>query len=188
MKPIAKQAFWNIPNSLTVARCAAVPFVAFLLVFTGYWWNLVACIVFVVASITDLVDGYLARRLDLESTIGAFLDPLADKLLVMTCMIMLVPLDRIPAWMVVIFLAREISVTALRGIAASEGIIIAAGSLGKYKTAFQTVALGFLIYHWNEFGVNVHSVGIVLMWIALVYALASGYKYLMGFVRATVIL
>ena len=188
MKTISKQAFWNIPNTLTVVRCGAVPVMAFMLLFTGYWWNFVACVIFVVASITDLVDGYLARRLDLESTIGAFLDPLADKLLVMTCMIMLIPLGRIPAWMVAIFLAREISVTALRGIAASEGIIIPAGSLGKYKTAFQTVALGFLIYHWNEFGVNVHSVGIVLMWFALVYALVSGYKYLMGFVRATVIL
>lgn len=187
MKPISRQAFWNLPNSMTVGRCAAVPVIALLLLFSGETWNKIACVVFVIASLTDLVDGYLARRMNLTSTIGAFLDPLADKLLVMTTMIMLVPLERLPAWFVVLFLAREMAITALRGIAASEGIIIAAGTLGKYKTSFQIVALGFLIWHWDTWGVNIHSVGIVLMWFALVYAYASAYRYLNGFIKQAVV-
>jgi len=186
VKTISRKAFWNLPNSMTVARCASVPLIAVLLLFTSKTMCMIACIIFVLSSLTDLVDGYLARRLNLISTIGAFLDPLADKLLVMTCMVMLIPQDRLPAWMVVLFLAREVTITALRGIAASEGIIIAAGKLGKYKTAFQIVALGFLIYHYDEFGVNVHSVGIVLMWFALFYAYASAYRYLKGFIDQAV--
>ena len=186
MKTISRKAFWNLPNSMTIARCASVPVIALLMMFTSKTMCTVACVIFVLSSLTDLIDGYLARRLNLISTIGAFLDPLADKLLVMTCMVMLIPLDRLPAWMVVVFLAREITITALRGIAASEGIIIAAGTLGKYKTAFQIVALGFLIYHYDEWGVNVHSVGMVLMWFALFYAYASAYKYMRAFIDQAV--
>jgi len=186
LKPVARQEFWNLPNSLTVARCAAVPVVVVLLMFPGPFWCTVAMLFFVAAAITDLLDGYLARKLHMESTIGAFLDPLADKLLVMAAMVMLIPLGRIPAWMVVIFLAREITITALRAIAASEGVIIAAGSLGKYKTVFQTTAMGFLIFHYELHGIDAHSVGILLLWGALIYTIVSGFTYLRGFVRLTV--
>ncbi len=186
MRTVKRQEFWNAPNSLTVARVAAVPIVVVLMMFPGPFWCAVTMVIFVAAAITDLIDGYLARKLDLESTIGAFLDPLADKLLVTAAMVMLIPLGRIPAWIVVVFLAREITITALRAIAASEGIIISAGSLGKYKTVFQSTALGFLIFHYPLYGVDAHSVGIVLVWFALAYALVSGFQYLRGFVRMTV--
>jgi CDP-diacylglycerol--glycerol-3-phosphate 3-phosphatidyltransferase len=187
VKRISRREFWNLPNSLTVARCVAVPFVALILVFPGPNWCAAATMVFVIASLTDLIDGYLARKLDLESTIGAFLDPLADKLLVMAVMVMLIPLDRIPSWIVVIFLAREITITALRGIAAAEGVIIKARSLGKYKTVFQITALSFLIYHYEILGADAHSVGIVLMWFALAYSMISAYDYLRGFLREAVV-
>ncbi|MDP7111299.1 MAG: CDP-diacylglycerol--glycerol-3-phosphate 3-phosphatidyltransferase [Myxococcota bacterium] len=186
MKTVARQAFWNLPNSLTMARIAVIPLVMVLMVFPGRFMCQVAMWLFIAACITDIVDGFLARRLGLTSTVGAFLDPLADKLLVMAVMVMLIPLDRIPAWMVVLLLSREITITALRGIAVSEGIVIAAGKLGKYKTAFQDTALGFLIFHHAWKGIDAHSVGIVLMWFALGYSLVSGWTYLRGFLRATV--
>ncbi len=183
MRTISSREFWNVPNTLTVIRCAAVPVVVVLLMFPGPKWCAVACFIFVAASLTDMLDGYLARKMGLTSTMGAFLDPLADKLIVMAAMIMLIPLDRIPAWMVVVFLAREITITAVRAIAASEGVIIAAGNLGKYKMVFQINALAFLIYHYDIIGASAHSVGIVLMWFALAYALASGWQYMRGFIR-----
>ncbi len=185
MTGVTGRAFWNLPNSLTVARIVAIPVVVVLMLFPGPKMCHLAMWVFVIACITDAVDGFLARRMGLTSTLGAFLDPLADKLLVTAAMVMLIPLDRIPAWMVVVLLSREITITALRGIAANEGIVIAAGKLGKYKTAFQDTALGFLIYHHEWNGVDPHSVGIVLMWFALGYSLISGWGYLKGFIKAT---
>lgn len=183
MKTVERREFWNAPNTLTVARCAAVPVVMVLLMFPQPLWCTVTMFIFAAAAITDLIDGYLARKLHLESTLGAFLDPLADKLLVTAALVMLIPLGRVPAWMVAVFLLREITITALRAIAASEGVIIAAGSLGKYKTVFQSTALGFLIFHYEWRGIDAHSVGIVLLWVALGYALVSATSYVRGFVR-----
>ncbi len=187
MKTVSRRAFWNLPNSITVGRICAIPLVVVLLLFPGPTMCQIAMWVFVIACITDVVDGFLARRMGLTSTMGAFLDPLADKLLVMAAMVMLIPLDRLPAWMVVALLAREITITALRGIAANEGIVIAAGKMGKYKTAFQDTALGFLIFHYEWHGIDAHSVGMVLMWFALAYSLISGWGYLKGFVKAVMV-
>src|SRR5208337_5017662 len=118
----------NLPNLLTFGRIVAIPFFVWLLdtptPARGFW----ACIVFTLAAVTDLLDGYLARKLGVVSVLGKFLDPLADKLIVMAALVWLVPMGRIDAWVVVLLLGREISVTGLRSVAASEGVVISAGN------------------------------------------------------------
>ena len=131
----------NLPNLLTMGRVVAIPFFVWLLdtptPVRGFW----ACIVFTLAAITDLLDGYLARKLGVVSVLGKFLDPLADKLIVMAALVWMVPMGRMPAWAVVLLLARELSVTGLRSVAASEGVVISAGKEGKTKTALQMIGI-----------------------------------------------
>jgi len=143
----------NLPNLLTFLRILMIPLV---LVFLEngspqacYW----AAIVYSLAAITDLLDGWLARRRGLVSVLGKFLDPLADKLIVAAVLVWMVSMGRIPAWIVVVLLSRELTITALRGVASSEGLIISAGAGGKLKTAFQMVGIILLIvgypYHFT---------------------------------------
>jgi CDP-diacylglycerol--glycerol-3-phosphate 3-phosphatidyltransferase len=136
-----------------------------------------AAVFFAVAAFTDLLDGFLARRYKTVTHVGKFLDPLADKLLVSLTMIMLIPLGRIPVWMVILIIAREMAVTGLRGIAVVEGKIIEASSLGKYKTVFQLISLVCLCLHYQYFSVDFHAVGIAFFWVALVLTLWSGFAY-----------
>ena len=139
--------------------------------------QLLAGVVFIIASVTDLLDGYFARRYGAVTTLGKLLDPLADKLLVLLTMVMLIPLGRIPMWMVLVVLTRELAVTGLRGIAATEGIVVQASVLGKYKTIFQSVALSGLCLHHEYFYLNTHVVGMTFMWMALVITVWSGWDY-----------
>lgn len=183
----------NIPNLLTLARIASVPAIVILLLSdsreAGFW----AALVFSLASVTDWLDGYLARRWQIVTVLGKFLDPLADKLLVMAALIMLIPHGRVPAWAVFLILAREIVVTGLRSIASSEGIVIAASNLGKYKTIFQMVALIGLLLHydyywffglkWEVFHVNMHVPGIFFFYVATFLTIWSGIDYLVKFFK-----
>jgi CDP-diacylglycerol--glycerol-3-phosphate 3-phosphatidyltransferase len=183
----------NLPNILTMARIAAIPLMATLLLSSsrsaGFW----AAAVFALASITDWLDGYLARRMGIVTVFGKFLDPIADKLIVMAALIMLLPFNRVPGWMVLIILGREIIITGLRGIASSEGIVIPASDLGKFKTIFQIVAILGLVLHYEYnwfFGiahplltVNMHDVGMVYLWIATLLTIWSGVDYLIRFVK-----
>jgi len=183
----------NLPNSLTMLRIAAIPLMAALLmsptITSGFW----AAAVFALASITDWLDGYLARRMGIVTVFGKFLDPIADKLIVMAALIMILPFGRVPAWMVLVILGREIIITGLRGIASSEGIVIPASDLGKFKTIFQIVAiLGLLLhfkYNWF-FGiqhpllqVDMHNVGMFYLWIATILTVWSGLDYLARFAK-----
>ena len=184
---------WNLPNILTLLRIALIPVMALILLSpsrdAGFW----AAAVFAVASVTDWLDGYLARRMRIVTTFGKFLDPIADKLIVMAALIMILPFGRVPAWIVLIILGREIVITGLRGIASTEGIVIPASDLGKFKTIFQIVAiLGLLLhydYHWffavdNPYlYVNMHNIGMFYLWIAFVLTVWSGIDYLHKFVR-----
>ncbi|HEY3234721.1 MAG TPA: CDP-diacylglycerol--glycerol-3-phosphate 3-phosphatidyltransferase, partial [Polyangiaceae bacterium] len=131
----------NLPNLLTMGRVAVIPVVLWLLdrgTPKDCAW---AALVYSAAAITDLLDGYLARRMNVVSVLGKFLDPLADKLLVMASLVWMIPMGRIAGWVVVLLLAREISVTGLRSIASSEGVVIAAGGGGKRKTALQMIGI-----------------------------------------------
>jgi len=130
-----------------------------------------------------MLDGFFARRYEAVTTLGKFLDPLADKILVSVTMIMLIPLERIPVWMVIVIIAREMAITGLRGIAVSEGIVIQASWLGKYKTIFQCVALVALSLHYSYFHINFHLVGMVVMWVALAFTVWSGWDYFSQFSR-----
>jgi CDP-diacylglycerol--glycerol-3-phosphate 3-phosphatidyltransferase len=191
-----KSPIWNIPNILTLFRIALIPVMAAILFSpsraAGFW----AAAIFAMASITDWLDGYLARRMGIVTVFGKFLDPIADKLIVMAALIMILPFDRAPAWMVLIILGREIIITGLRGLASTEGIVIAASNLGKFKTIFQIVAiLGLLLhydYHWF-FGVenpclyvNMHNFGLFYLWIATIITIWSGVDYLVRFTRVLI--
>ncbi|MGD0677616.1 MAG: CDP-diacylglycerol--glycerol-3-phosphate 3-phosphatidyltransferase [Polyangiaceae bacterium] len=177
----------NIPNLLTLARIVAIPFFVWLLdtptPVRGFW----ACIVFTAAALTDVLDGYLARKLGVVSVLGKFLDPLADKLIVMAALVWMVPMGRIAAWVVVLLLAREISVTGLRSVAASEGVIISAGQEGKTKTALQMIGIVALLlgypYHLSYLGVDLGivdmiHVGRMLIYLSLLFSFASAAQYL----------
>lgn len=193
MSSNSAHAIWNLPNILTLLRIALIPVMVILLLSpsreAGFW----AAAVFAVASVTDWLDGYLARRMQIVTTFGKFLDPIADKLIVMAALIMILPFDRVPAWMVLVILGREIIITGLRGIASTEGIVIPASNLGKFKTIFQIVAiLGLLLhydYHWffsidsPYLYVNMHNIGMFYLWIAFVLTVWSGIDYLHKFVR-----
>lgn len=188
-----RHAILNIPNILTMMRIAAIPLMAMLLMSpsksNGFW----AAAVFALASITDWLDGYLARRMEIVTVFGKFLDPIADKLIVMAALIMILPFGWVPAWMVLLILGREIIITGLRGIASSEGIVIQASDLGKFKTIFQIVAILGLLLHYDYnwlFGiehawlhVNMHNVGMFYLWIATLLTVWSGVDYLVRFIK-----
>jgi len=193
MTPDRPNQILNLPNILTMARIAAIPLMAALLLSpsktAGFW----AAAVFALASITDWLDGYLARRMGIVTVFGKFLDPIADKLIVMAALIMILPFDRVPAWMVLVILGREIIITGLRGIASSEGIVIQASELGKFKTIFQIVAILGLVLHYDYnwfFGiahplltVNMHNTGMFYLWIATLLTIWSGVDYLVRFIK-----
>jgi CDP-diacylglycerol--glycerol-3-phosphate 3-phosphatidyltransferase len=183
----------NPPNILTLFRIACIPLLVVLLLSpsreTCFW----AAWVFALASATDWLDGHLARRMGIVTVFGKFLDPIADKLIVMAALIMILPYDRVPAWMVLVILSREIIITGLRGIASSEGIVIQASDLGKFKTIFQLVAIIGLLLHYDYrwfFGidhplvvVSMHNAGLFFLWIAMALTVWSGLDYLFRFVR-----
>jgi CDP-diacylglycerol--glycerol-3-phosphate 3-phosphatidyltransferase len=183
----------NVPNLLTFGRIAIIPLVIVLLDRGKPSDCLWAAIVYSLAALTDLLDGYLARRLNVVSVLGKFLDPLADKLLVMASLVWMVPMGRIPEWAVVLLLAREISVTALRSIASSEGVVIAAGAGGKRKTALQMVGILCLIlgypYHLTlgplDLGVvDLVYVGRSVIYVSLVFSILSAFEYVGIFASA----
>ena len=181
MKTDHEKTFLNLPNTLTFTRLVSIPIVLICLSFPGRWGSFLAALFFVLASVTDILDGFFARKYGTVTVLGKLLDPLVDKLLVSLTMIMLIPLDRIPVWIVIVIIAREIALTGLRGIAIGEGIVIQASALGKYKTILQSVALGGLCLHDGYLGINFHVVGMVFLWGALILTLWSGWDYFRGF-------
>jgi CDP-diacylglycerol--glycerol-3-phosphate 3-phosphatidyltransferase len=177
-----------------MGRVAVIPVVLWLLDRGTPEDCVLAALVYSAAAITDLLDGYLARRMNVVSVLGKFLDPLADKLLVMASLIWMVPMGRIPEWTVVLLLGREISITALRSIASSEGVVIAAGGGGKSKTALQMVGILCLMigypYHLTFLGlfdlglVDLVRVGQALVYISLVFSITSAFQYVGLFAEA----
>jgi CDP-diacylglycerol---glycerol-3-phosphate 3-phosphatidyltransferase len=171
----------NVPNLLTFTRIASIPVLVGFLLFSGPTASFWATVLFTAASVTDLLDGYIARYQKSESPMGRLLDPLADKLLINSAMIMLIPLGRIPAWMVVLIVGREVAVTGLRGIASIDGHVLGASLWGKAKTVLQSVAVGALILHYEYLGIRFHLIGMGLMWFALGATLWSGIDYFVKF-------
>ncbi len=174
----------RIPNILTLLRLFAVPFFVVLLIDPTPARDLWATVLFLVASATDWLDGYIARLYKAESILGTLLDPLADKILVMAALVMLAAIPsgpRIAAWMVVVLLARELIVTGLRSLAAVQGTVVPASWWAKHKTAWTFIAIVCLLIEepYEIFGtlINFHLAGTIFMWIALILSVGTGIDY-----------
>jgi CDP-diacylglycerol---glycerol-3-phosphate 3-phosphatidyltransferase len=178
----------NLPNALTLLRICLIPVfvVVFLAPTPDRSW--VAAVIFTVAAVTDLLDGYIARRTGQVTKLGKLLDPIADKLLVLSALILLVNIDRVSALVALLIIARELAVTGVRAIAAGERLIIAAETTGKYKMALQVVAIVLLILEGTgltEFG-NLHLAGTATLYLSLVLGYVSGGQYVWSFWKQVV--
>jgi len=173
----------NVPNLLTLTRILLIPVFIVLFATPGPDRSITAAIVFVVAAVTDLLDGYLARRSGQVTKLGKLLDPIADKLLVLSALILLVNVDRVSALVAILIIAREVAVTGIRAIAAGEGMIIAAETTGKYKMALQVIAIVLLILEGTALSAlgNLHLAGIVTLYLSLVLGYLSGAQYVWSF-------
>lgn len=168
----------NLPNKLTVLRMVLVPFfvAALLLSKTNDSLKWVALALFVIASLTDFADGYIARKYNLITNFGKFMDPLADKILTISGMICLIELGRIPSWIVVIIVAREFIISGFRLVAAENGVVIAANYWGKFKTTFQMIMIILMIMNIPQLQILTN----IVMWIALALTLISLWTYIMA--------
>ncbi len=187
MEKLSRQQIFTLPNGLTIIRILAVPVILLLLFYSGKTYQWVTAIFFLLVAVTDTIDGYLARRRGMVTTLGKFLDPLADKLLIVTALIALISTRGIPFWIVIVIVGREFAVTGLRGIAVSQGIVIPASGLGKYKTVFEAASICFLILNGEYFSIDFHFVGMVLLWIALLLAVFSGFDYFKKFLKEIIL-
>jgi len=170
--------YLNLPNLLTFTRIGAVPLLMVLVGLPGKFAALASVVVFGLAALTDFFDGYLARRYNDVTHLGKLLDPLADKIIIITPLIMLIAQDRVPAWAVVIIVVRELAITGLRSVAALQNMIIDASAWGKYKTFAQSLAVVFLLLHYSYGPVNFHQLGTATLYAALVLTIWSGIDYL----------
>ena len=168
----------NLPNKLTILRVIMIPFfVVFLLMDKGTATEVAALALFAAASFTDFLDGYIARKNNIVTNFGKFMDPLADKLLVSSALICLIALDRIPAWVVIIIIAREFIISGFRLIASDNGIVIAASYLGKFKTVSHMALIMLLIIHPE--GTVFYWIEQILLWIAVALTIISLVDYIM---------
>lgn len=189
MSRISEQTLKSIPNYITYGRLGVIPVVVWLLINPSPFEQWLALILFVLAGISDLVDGFLARRFGAVSDFGKLLDPLADKVLIIAVLVMLTALRHptygdswVPAWMVVAVAAREVWVTGLRGLAAQSGVIVQASSSGKWKTVFQMVAVGSLMLNdmpVSLLGLNITAqiLGLNLLLLSLIFSYGSAFDY-----------
>jgi CDP-diacylglycerol--glycerol-3-phosphate 3-phosphatidyltransferase len=183
MEKLSRQQILTLPNGLTIIRVLVIPIIIILLFSEGSVYRLVNAILFLLAAVTDTLDGYLARRRGMVTTLGKFLDPLADKLLIVTALIALIPARGIPVWMVIIIVGREIAVTGLRSIAAAQGVVIVAGSWGKYKTFLEVLSVFFLILDGEYFSIDFQDAGVALLGVAVIFAVISGVNYFKNFLK-----
>jgi len=174
----------NLPNSITMLRICIIPVLFLLLLSPGRWLSFTIAVLFIIAALTDLLDGYIARKYSIVTKMGQFLDPVVDKLIVSTAMILMIPIGRIPAWVVVLIIMRDVFVDGLRSVASSDGIVIQASRLGKKKTLSQIIAVSALIIHYDTvFGLNAHLIGTIVLYMALILTLYSGVSYFVEFYR-----
>lgn len=173
----------NLANKITLLRILLVPVVIVLLYVEGPVTCWLAALAFIAAALTDMLDGYIARRENMITSIGKFLDPLADKILICSTLIIFVDLHWVPSWIVIVIICRELLVTGLRAIAMDEGIVLAADIFGKAKTIMQIVAIVPLLIHYPVFGLDPQPLGQFLLYIALLLTIYSGANYLYGFFR-----
>ncbi|OQP08055.1 CDP-diacylglycerol--glycerol-3-phosphate 3-phosphatidyltransferase [Geobacillus sp. 46C-IIa] len=179
----------NLPNKITIARIMLIPFFLIVMLVPFGWGSiqigktvlpmahLIGALIFIIASTTDWIDGYYARKYGLVTNLGKFLDPLADKLLVSAALIVLVELGSAPAWMVIVIISREFAVTGLRLVLAGEGEVVAANVLGKIKTWTQIVAISALLLHNVPFSLISFPFADLALWVAVIFTIWSGWDY-----------
>lgn len=167
----------NLPTTLTLSRIVLIP----VFVFTVYLHPVFGALIFSLASITDFLDGYLARRSGEITKFGIILDPIADKFLVISALIVLVDMERLPAWIAIVIIVREFLVTGLRVVALSKDIVIAAELGGKIKTTTQIIAILCLILKNSIFDIDLYDLGFVLIWLSLILSIISGIQYTISF-------
>lgn len=177
----------NLPNMITIGRLFLIPPVLLLIDKTDPWRCVAATMLFMLASLLDLLDGYLARRAGLVTVFGKFVDPLADKIMVSAVLVYLVADDRLPAWLVALLLTREFYINGLRSMASSENIVIAASQGGKAKTAIQMTGICFVLIHFRfrlpgtEEMLDFNHVGLLLLLLSMVISIVSAIDYTFGF-------
>lgn len=176
---------FNLANKLSLLRIFLTPLVILLLYFPGKITCSLAVLVFIFASATDWLDGYVARRLNTVTSMGKFLDPLADKLMISSILIMFAYLQWAPAWVVIVIVCRELVVTGLRAMAVDQGIVLAADKFGKAKTVLQILAIIPLTLHFPIFGVDFWILGEWLLYLAMLVAIFSGANYCVYFYQHT---
>lgn len=178
----------NLPNLLTLARILLIPVFIILFVNPTPDQSVAAAFVFTIAAVTDMLDGYIARRTGQVTKLGKLLDPIADKLLVLSALILLMNVDRVSALVALLIIGREVAVTGIRAIAAGEGMIIPAETTGKYKMALQVVAIILLILEGTQLAQlgNLHLTGTVTLYISLVLGYLSGCQYVWNFWKQVV--
>lgn len=174
---------FNLPNLLTLARILATPVIVILLYLHGPVLAWLTALLFAAACLTDLVDGKLARGRGEVTAMGKFLDPLADKVLIGSVLIMLAWMHVAPAWVVVLIICREMAVTGVRAMAAERSIVMAADRWGKWKTVIQCVACGGLILNQPLLGIHLGTLGLFFLYIALILTVFSGANYLYKFYK-----
>lgn len=178
-----RETLTSPPNLVTLLRVGSVPVLVALLYLEGPVFSWIAGGLFLAASLTDLLDGWMARRMKRVSVLGQYLDPLADKLLISSMLVMLVAQGQVPAWAAIVIICREIAVTGLRAVAASRGFSVPSDFLGKSKTAVQMLAVLLLILHYPVAGFDPHYWGLAVLWLAVAITVWSGLGYFQRFKR-----
>jgi CDP-diacylglycerol---glycerol-3-phosphate 3-phosphatidyltransferase len=176
----------NLPMILTYVRVFAAPLIMAIWMSGWQYAGGVSAFLFVLASLTDWLDGYYARKYKVESNMGRLMDPIADKILVLGALIMLLASNRVDPVMVFLFLARDIFIGGIRSVAAANNLIIGAKPFGKWKTAFQMVAIPMLLVYYPIFGIPIAEIGYYALWVSVGLSLISGAEYTIGYYRSRV--
>jgi CDP-diacylglycerol--glycerol-3-phosphate 3-phosphatidyltransferase len=188
--PNLLREFTNLPNLVTMARVVLIPFVLLFIDNFNPLRSFIASMLYLVAAAGDFLDGYLARSRGQVSMLGKFLDPLADKLLITAVLVYMVALGRVPAWVVVVTIARDLAVNGLRSIASAQGLVIAASDGGKIKTALQLVAVMMLLIYFRYpalgtgITVDYHRAGLIILYVSTAVSVFSGAQYMRHFLTA----
>jgi CDP-diacylglycerol--glycerol-3-phosphate 3-phosphatidyltransferase len=185
-----RREFTNLPNLVTMSRVALVPFVLIFIDNFSPLRSFIASLLYLGAAAGDALDGYLARSRNQVSMLGKFLDPLADKLIVTAVLVFMVALSRVPAWVVVVLIARDLAINGLRSVASAQGLVISASDGGKIKTALQLVAIMMLLIYFRypvlgtSITLDYHRVGLVVLYLSMGVSVFSGAQYLSNFFSA----
>ena len=185
MSTVSAKSYWqkHLATWLTLFRLFVAPVLMALLLPEDPVYGYIACALFILGSLTDWWDGYFARKYNSESTFGKLMDPIADKIMVSSTLIMMIPSGRVDAVLVVVLIARDILIGGVRSLAAADNVIISARSSGKWKTAVQMVGIPMVLINQPLFGIPIHLIGYTLLWVSVILSILSAVEYIRGYFR-----